>query len=125
MLSTGKKATGRYGEDIACDFLRKAGYKIVARNYSVQQGELDIIASKNTLIVFVEVKTRKSLKFGSAGEAVTWSKRQHIISAALSFLQKEKPVNKGFRFDVIEVYLTLTGELKEVNHIVEAFISSN
>ncbi len=116
-----KKTTGKQGEELAADFMQKAGYKVLFRNYFTSRGELDIIAGKKDSLVFVEVKTRTSEKFGRAAEAVTWTKRRHIISAALVFLQQEKTAYKNFRFDVIEVYMTKDGKLKEINHIAEAF----
>ena len=116
-----KKEIGRQGEDIACDFLRKNKYMILACNYQVRQGEIDIIAQKGDKIVFVEVKTRTSKRFGTAAEAVTWKKRQHIMQAALAYMQNEKPKCPQYQFDVIEIYLTKDGIFEELNHIKDAF----
>lgn len=116
-----KKQTGKIGEAFAREFLQKRKYNILASNYQTRQGEIDIIARKNDKLVFVEVKTRKSRKFGTAAEAVTWTKRQHVMLAALSYLQKEQPKYTVYQFDVIEVYLGKDDMLEEINHIEEAF----
>ncbi len=121
MVLAEKKLTGRNGEELAAFFLKKAGYKVLFRNYTTPQGELDIIAEKKDALVFVEVKTRTGDRYGSPAEAVTWSKRRHIISSALAFLQKESFTGKTYRFDIIEVYLEKTGGLKSINHIESAF----
>ena len=63
---------GRRGEDAACAYLLRHGYSIVERNYRCRRGEIDIIAAKDGGAVFVEVKTRRSLKFGTPGMAKVW-----------------------------------------------------
>ena len=116
-----KKTIGNIGEEIASGFLRKRKYEILARNYNTRQGEIDIIAQKKGKIAFVEVKSRTSKTFGSAAEAVTWKKRQHIMQAAIIYLQTEKPKYSSYGFDVIEIYLKKDGALEELNHIEDAF----
>ena len=116
-----KNTVGKQGELLAREFLQKAGYALLAANYSTRQGELDIVAQDGNDVVFIEVKARRSRRFGTAAEAVTWRKRQHIMATALFFLQKERPRCKSYRFDVIEVYLSESGGLNEINHIKEAF----
>lgn len=116
-----KNVTGQKGEDFACEYLKKKKYDVLVRNYNTRQGEIDIIATLKEKIVFVEVKSRTSQKFGSAAEAVTWKKRQHIKQAALLYLQNEKPKHSSYGFDVIEVYMTKDGEMQELNHIKDAF----
>ena len=69
---------GRRGEDAACAYLLRHGYSIVERNYRCRRGEIDIIAAKDGGAVFVELKTRRSLKFGTPGMAVTYAKQQNI-----------------------------------------------
>ncbi len=100
------RQTGRQGENAACDFLVKNGYTITKRNYTAPHGEIDIIAENEKYIVFVEVKYRKDsvhlAKYGRPIYAVTKEKRQHIISAAKSYLNKYKPCKKP-RLDIIEI----------------------
>ena len=122
----GKTTTdiGRRGERIAAKFLKKNGYRIVAKNFSSAHGEIDIIAEDNGFLVFVEVKARKDSdeyfeNYGLPCEAVTKKKQQHIIYTAQIFL-KNHPTNKEIRFDIIEVYL---GDKAKVRHIENAFFA--
>ena len=85
---------GRRGEDAACAYLLRHGYSIV---------EIDIIAAKDGGAVFVEVKTRRSLKFGTPGMAVTYAKQQKIRTTALHYLQQCGGGYNKIAFDVIEI----------------------
>lgn len=96
---------GKSGEDVACKYLERQGYSIVARNFKCKAGEIDIIATELNELVLVEVKTRCSKKYGEAREAVTQVKRKHIKKATEFYLHKNKLENQYIRFDVIEVYL--------------------
>ena len=97
-----RKATGRSGENIAAQHLEQQGYTILERNYRLRIGEVDIIARDGEYLVFIEVKTRRSRKFGSPFEAVDVRKQQKIVKIASAYLQgKERPV----RFDVVAVHL--------------------
>ncbi len=111
--------SGTLGENAAVKLLKKKGYEILERNFRKKYGELDIIAKKDDLVVFVEVKLRSSKDFGTAAEAVTFKKQQRIIRTAKAYIVQHS-LDCAFRFDVIEVYhkgLTIT----EVNHIESAF----
>ena len=109
---------GAMGEDMACAYLIRLGYDIAARNYRTRQGEIDIIAAQDGEIVFVEVKTRRSLRCGLGAEAVTWRKQQHLMAASLAYLAAH-PCKKC-RFDVIEITL-LVNEEPSIRHIEAAF----
>ena len=91
---------GRAAEAAACVHLTSLGYRILARNYRVPSGEIDIVARDHEMVVFVEVKARKSSAFGSAVSAVDRRKRARMRSAAEEFLQFHAPNAKG-RFDVV------------------------
>lgn len=97
-----KNAFGKLGEDYACEFLIKKGYKIIDRNYHSRFGEIDIIAVNNDFIVFTEVKTREKNYSVSPLEAVTIGKRKKIIKTALLYLQKNE-TSRQPRFDVIGI----------------------
>ena len=116
------KLAGRWGEDLAAEFLKKKGWRIVGRNYSCRMGEIDIIAQKGPYIVFAEVKLRKSARFARAMEYVTEAKQRRIIAAAELWLQAN-PTKAQPRFDVIEVYAPagLRTDKPEINHIEDAF----
>ncbi|WLE95148.1 MAG: YraN family protein [Candidatus Electrothrix communis] len=97
-----RKATGRSGEALAAQYLEQQGYIILERNYRLRIGEVDIIARDGEYLVFIEVKTRRSTRFGSPFEAVDARKQQQIVKIASAYLQgKELPV----RFDVVAVHL--------------------
>lgn len=95
---------GNKGEDLACEYLIKNGYKIVERNKHFSKlCEIDIIAKLKDKVVFVEVKTRKSNAFGSPMEAITKTKYYNIKTGALSYVQEHKI--KAFQIDVIGITL--------------------
>lgn len=112
---------GKMAEDMACDFLQKLGYKILARNFLYQKAEIDIICKKAGEIVFAEVKARMSNAMMEPQEAVTKGKMRRIISAADAFLQSID-AEETARFDIITVMPSTTGNL-EINHIEAAFES--
>lgn len=108
------KRLGKQGENAACRYLKRSGYKIIERNYKTRFGEVDIIAQKEDTIAFIEVKTRLTDKFGAPAEAVTFAKqRKYALAAQLYFSQCEDDCI--IRFDVIEVFRG------EINHIENAF----
>ncbi|MFI3226824.1 MAG: YraN family protein [Clostridia bacterium] len=107
-------AIGKDGEDQACDFLAKNGYQITHRNYHSRFGEIDIIAIKDDILAFIEVKKRKNTDFGQPSEYVTLKKQQKIIKTATLFLMKHN-LDLQPRFDIIEVYKN------QINHIKSAF----
>ena len=80
-----KKLIGRWGEALAADYLRKKKYKILGMGYATRFGEVDVIAEKDGVVAFVEVKTRKDATHGEAREFVTKSKQRRIIAAASSW----------------------------------------
>lgn len=113
------KIVGKAGEDAACEYLEKQGYEIERRNFRTNAGEIDIIAiSPDDVCVFVEVKTRKSDRFGRGSEAVDPKKQMKIIKTAMSYRYAESA-----RFDVIEIYYSEVGgfTVREINHIKNAF----
>ena len=113
-------AKGKLGEDCAANFLEASGYKIVTRNFRIRSAEIDIIAQKDDVIIFVEVKARSDIRHGLPSEAVTVRKQKKIIEAAGVFLQDENFSECACRFDVIEIYLR-GGVVEEINHIENAF----
>ncbi|NTW71709.1 MAG: YraN family protein [Eubacteriaceae bacterium] len=107
---------GRYGEQIAVDYLKKTGYQILEKNYRCPLGEVDIIVQKGEDVVFVEVKTRTSDNYGLPGESVISRKQRHIIRSAMYYLAENNDFDRNYRFDVIEVLMN------EINHIENAFL---
>ena len=115
-----QKTLGKLGEDCAAKFLEAKGYSIVARNFRIRSAEIDIIAQIGSVLVFVEVKARSSVRHGLPVEAVNLRKQRKIIEAAGVFLQDENFCDCACRFDVVEVYLR-GGLVEDVNHIENAF----
>jgi putative endonuclease len=95
--------TGKSGEELAMGFLKENGYKILARNYKTKLGEIDIVAREKDAYCFVEVKTRRSDRFGLPQEAVLNTKQKQIAKSALVFLKENKLLGKRARFDVVSV----------------------
>jgi len=106
--------TGKKGEDIASNYLEKNGYIILARNWRHKHYEVDIIAAKNKLLHFVEVKTRNGLQFGYPEECIGKEKMQFLKNAAAAY-QYQHPNWKYIQFDVIAITL-------EGNKIIEIFL---
>ena len=94
---------GALGEDAAAELLRKAGYRIVARNHRCSRGEVDVIAEKGDLLVFVEVRTRATAAFGGPEDTVGARKQRRVVAAARDYLAQRRGPPKAARFDVIAV----------------------
>ncbi len=109
---------GKKGEKIARLFLEQQGYKILAVNFRTKSGEIDLIARDNETLVFVEVKTRSSNKFGSPLDALTFHKCRQISKVALEYLMKNGGVDQPARFDVVAVRI---GADREVELVKNAF----
>lgn len=114
-----KKALGQKGEDIAASYLQGKGYQVVTRNYYTRYGELDIICTYKNILVFVEVRTRSNLSYGSPEESITPKKIEHLRKAALIYLGTCHLSYDEMRFDVIAILLT--GDNTSINHIPNAF----
>ena len=121
-----KKSVGAIGEEIVARWYRFKGYKILERNYRLRNFEVDIIAENPKYLCFIEVKTRKTDKFGMPSEAVDYRKRHKIILGAQYYLLKH-PTDKQIRFDVAEVIGEMKGDRfvkKSINVIRNAFDNS-
>lgn len=109
---------GIIGENKAVEYLVLKGYRVMDRNYRSKIGEIDIIATKDNILIFIEVKTRTSTKYGYPYEAVNWKKQDKIIKTSLVYIKQRKLLNYQMRYDIIEVYLS---EKSRINHIENAF----
>lgn len=92
---------GNRSEQTAWRYLRGCGYRFVAANFNTLWGELDLVVEKDGVMVFVEVKSRWSERFGRPEEAVTSGKKAHLAKAAMSFLQEINRFDQPTRFDVV------------------------
>lgn len=100
-----KNALGKIGEDLADKYLKKHGYKIIERNFRIRGGEIDIIALDGRTLVYIEVKTRTSHKFGLPQEAVTPWKIKFLERAAKFYRLKRKNLPALERIDVLAIDL--------------------
>ncbi len=119
-MSRERKITGAMGEDLACGYLRKHGYRIIARNFRCRIGEADIIAVNGGELCFVEVKTRRSTEFGLPCQAVDSEKQRRLRSIAEYFVMcRPYLADLQPRMDVIEILMLGSGNY--LNHIRGAF----
>jgi putative endonuclease len=91
------------GEDLACEELARRGYAILARRYRTRFGEIDIICTDHETVVFVEVKARRTARFGEAAEQIPMWKRRRIGAMALDYLAWCGRLNDRSRFDVVAI----------------------
>ena len=102
-MGAAEKTLGAWGEEQAARYLRRRGWRIVERNYTVRQGEIDLIAHDGGTLCFVEVKVRSNLRYGLPREYVTYSKREKLRTTAEYYLATHD-ADAVCRFDVAEVY---------------------
>ena len=113
--------TGALGEEIARDYLRRKGYAILATNWSTVRGELDIVAACAGILVFVEVKTRRSQDPESALLGISGLKKERVIETAYQYLQDQGIADDAdWRIDVIAVALNGRGPPR-IDHVEDAF----
>lgn len=113
-----RKQFGNLAEDFVADYLTKNGFIINARNFNLRCGEIDIIATKNNLVSFIEVKSRNTNYFGLS-EVITKSKQRKIILTAKYYIAKHKLYNNICRFDVALLQKTEDGF--DIKYIPNAF----
>lgn len=100
-MTTDRLTLGAAGESAACAHLERHGYRILARNARVGGVEIDVVAERRDVLVFVEVKTRRSARHGGAEEAVDARKRARLVRGAAAWLREHRPGHRRVRFDVI------------------------
>jgi putative endonuclease len=112
---------GKWAEDHACRTLSRRGYAILERRYRTRFGEIDIIARDRGVLVFIEVKSRRTQTCGSPAAGVTARKQRRLLHLAASYLQRRGLTNTACRFDVVSVYCPRAGEPPRVDHLQSAF----
>ncbi|RAJ01101.1 putative endonuclease [Paenibacillus pabuli] len=117
-----RQQKGRLGEEAACDWLREHDYHILKRNWRCRSGEIDIVASHEGMIIFIEVRSRSgTAQYGTPQESVDIRKMQQVRSTAAVYLQMTGEMKQQIRFDVIAVMLDKAGETVSIDHIINAF----
>jgi len=117
--SSYKKEFGNQAEQFVSGYLKKKSFTIVEQNYQKRCGEIDIIARKKNLVIFVEVKIRKNAYF-PLSEIITRSKQKKIIKTAQTFIQEQHFTDAIFRFDVALLTVNSSAEF-DLNYIENAF----
>ncbi len=115
------KSLGYRGERAAEKFLKRKGYKIVARGLRLRGGELDLVAVDGRIVVFVEVKTRRFTATGTPAEAIDARKERHMTRAAMAFIKRHSLEGYSCRFDVVAVTWPQENAKPQIEHIMNAF----
>jgi len=115
-----RRDTGILGEKLARDFLKKRGYHILETNYRCPEGEIDIVAKHKDSLVFIEVRTKKSLEFGSPEESITPTKKERLRATAAHYRQTHNDLPLLWRIDVVAVELNQEGKLSRIELIENA-----
>ena len=116
-----RKELGAKGEKLAARFLKRKGYKIIQRNYRCKLGEVDIVAEQDKTLVFVEVRTQQTEKFGPPQYSINSAKRSHISRVALFYIKEKRLVEQSCRFDVIAITFPSGSRKPNIEHIENAF----
>ena len=110
---------GKLGEKLAAAALKKKGYRIVQTNYRCRYGEIDLIAAKKDCMVFVEVRSKTSVAFGSPEESVSAAKKTKLTSSALDYLATHKNLPPDWRIDFVAVEFDQSGKKATRIEIIE------
>jgi putative endonuclease len=115
-----RQDTGALGEKMAAEFLKKNDYEILATNYRCSDGEIDIITKHHDTLVFVEVKTRSSRRFGSPEESITPTKKERLRALAERYRQEHENLPENWRIDVVAIEMGQGGRVKRIEIIENA-----
>jgi putative endonuclease len=118
-LSNYRHKLGKIGEELAGKYLHSLGYEILEKNYRRYRGEIDIIAKDENFLVFVEVKTARSSRFGAPIYRINMKKKRQLGKIAMAYYQEKNLYDQDSRFDIVTV--TFFGKKPEINHIQNAF----
>jgi putative endonuclease len=119
-----RRATGIIGEKLACEFLGKNGYDIVETNYRCPEGEIDIIARQQETLVFIEVRTKTSRKFGVPEESITPIKAARLRTLAAQYGQSHQGLPEARRIDVVAIQMNRDGRASRIE-IIENAVSES
>ena len=116
-----RRKFGKIGEGLACNYLKRHRYKILARNYSTPIGEIDIVAEDRDVLVFIEVKMRRSEVYGLPEEAVNLKKMRKLTRLAQLYIKSENLYDKQARFDIVSILAQGIFGRKTIRLIKNAF----
>jgi putative endonuclease len=115
-----RREVGKLGEKAAQKFLKKRGYRIRETGFRCRHGEIDIIAQKKECLVFVEVRTKSNLEFGTPEESITQAKKERLIASALTYTATHQNAPCLWRIDVVAIELDEKGKPSRIGHIENA-----
>ncbi len=115
-----RQEVGKLGEEAARKFLKKRGYRIRERGFRCRHGEIDIIAQHKDCLVFVEVRTKSNLEFGSPEESLTEAKKKRLIASALTYVSTHQKLPSQWRIDFVAVELDEKGKTRRIELIENA-----
>jgi len=115
-----KRDTGLKGEQLACEFLGRNGYDIVERNYRCPEGEIDVVARQQETLVFIEVRTKTSRRFGEPEESITPVKAARLRKLAELYGQSHNNLPETWRIDVVAIQMNKDGRASRIEIIENA-----
>ena len=119
-MPTSRTKLGTWGEGLAGRFLQDKGYRILDTNYRCSYGEVDIVARDGEELVFVEVRTRRSSRFGAPEESLSKAKIRRLVNTCQEYLQNTAGEGTGWRVDLVCVYLGPRREVLRIQHLPHA-----
>ena len=119
-MAESRTGLGRWGEEVAGRFLRDRGYQVLATNYRCQYGEVDIVTHDGQDLVFVEVRTRQGLEFGTPEESLTNAKVGHLVDSCQDYIQKHGLESAEWRIDLVCIYVGRGRKLRCIKHLRHA-----
>ncbi len=115
-----RQEVGKLGEKAARKFLKKRGYRICETGFRCRHGEIDIIAQRKDYLVFVEVRTKSNLDFGTPEESITQAKKERLIASALTYTSTHQDLPSLWRIDMVAIELDDKGKTRRIEHIENA-----
>ncbi|MCL2437672.1 MAG: YraN family protein [Coriobacteriia bacterium] len=112
---------GRRGEELACEFLVRNNMKIIDRNWRCSYGEADVIAMEGHTLVFCEIKTRRSLRYGNPAGAVTFKKRERYYKLINLYRSRSAIRHNSVRFDVISIFVDEDKRKAQLRYVRDAY----
>ena len=115
-----RQEVGKLGEEAARKFLKKRGYRIRETGFRCRHGEIDIVAQKKDYLVFVEVRTKSNLDFGTPEESITQAKKERLIASALTYTTTHENLPPLWRIDVVAIELDNKGKTQRIDLVENA-----
>ena len=119
-MSAARQEFGEVGERVAERWLRHRGWRVLQRRFRNGHRDIDLVAERDGLVAFVEVKARRGDRFGDPVEAVNWRKQRELARSAAVWIDRHGRPHEGYRFDVIGVLVA--GQRVRIRHVENAFV---